>query len=190
MNAIIFLEGLAGYNQVLFEDGRTNRMHESLSLFKQIVSNPLFRNTPIFVFLNKKDLFEEMIPLHPLTNCFPEYTGPPGQVRPALDFIAGKYRAIMAQSCPGKELPVQIVAARVRMDMKLALGDVKESLRDIHRRTHGGDGAARGGRGLTKRQFGSSKYWGNLIPYARKILGMCNTKERRSRFPAKTYALR
>jgi hypothetical protein len=36
-------------------------MHESLQLFEDIVKNPIFANTPIFVFLNKKDLFEQMV---------------------------------------------------------------------------------------------------------------------------------
>jgi guanine nucleotide-binding protein subunit alpha len=50
-------------------------MQESLALFAEVVKNPLFKATPIFVFLNKKDLFEEMIPKTPLKTCFPEYNG-------------------------------------------------------------------------------------------------------------------
>jgi hypothetical protein len=80
---------------VLFEDNTMNRMHESLNLFTEIVKNPIFKSTPIFVFLNKKDLFEEMIPKHPLTKCFPEFSGDPGDVQAAIRFIESKYRAIM-----------------------------------------------------------------------------------------------
>lgn len=47
--------------QVLFEDNSVNRMRESLDLFTEVAGNPIFEKTPIFVFLNKKDLFEEMI---------------------------------------------------------------------------------------------------------------------------------
>ena len=47
--------------QVLFEDSSVNRMHESINLFKEVAGNPIFEKTPMFVFLNKKDLFEEMI---------------------------------------------------------------------------------------------------------------------------------
>lgn len=47
--------------QVLFEDNSVNRMQESLELFTEVAGNPIFEKTPIFVFLNKKDLFEEMI---------------------------------------------------------------------------------------------------------------------------------
>jgi GTPase SAR1 family protein len=131
VNAIIFLEGLAGYKQVLFEDSATNRMKESLSLFGEIVRNPIFKKTPIFVFLNKKDLFEEMIPNHPLCKCFPDYDGPDGEVTPALEYISNRYKAIMEKHCPGKEVHIQIIAARVRMDMKIAFGEVKDQLKSL-----------------------------------------------------------
>jgi hypothetical protein len=36
VKAIIFLEGLSSFNQVLFEDSTVNRMHESLSLFGEV----------------------------------------------------------------------------------------------------------------------------------------------------------
>jgi hypothetical protein len=70
---------------VLYEDNTVNRMQESLNLFAEVVKNPLFKSTPIFVFLNKKDLFEEMIPKFPLKNCFPDYDGPEGNLRCILD---------------------------------------------------------------------------------------------------------
>ena len=97
VSAIIFLEGLSGYNQVLFEDNNCNRMHESLNLFADIVKNPIFKKIPIFLFLNKKDLFEEMIPKCSLKTCFPEYDGPDAQVGPAIEYIENKYKAIMQE---------------------------------------------------------------------------------------------
>ena len=100
-------------------------MQESLNLFTEVVKNPLFRNTPIFVFLNKKDLFEEMIPKTPLKTCFPEYNGAPGEVRPALEYIEKRYKMIMQEHVPGKPVYVHIIAARLRMDMKIAFGEVR-----------------------------------------------------------------
>ena len=132
VKGVIFLDGLAGYNQVLFEDSSVNRMHESLNLFREIVKNPIFKNIPIFVFLNKKDLFEEMIPKYPLAKCFPDFNGPPGDVQSALDYIHTKYETIMEEECPGKQLYIQIIAARVRLDMKIAFGEVKETLKRLY----------------------------------------------------------
>lgn len=132
VRAVIFLEGLAGYNQVLFEDSSVNRMQESLNLFSEVVKNPIFKKTPIFVFLNKKDLFETMIPQFPLSGCFSEYDGAPGDVRAALEFVKEKYRSVMRAHCPGKEIFIQVIAARVRMDMKVAFGEVKDTLKRLY----------------------------------------------------------
>jgi hypothetical protein len=117
---------------VLFEDNSVNRMHESLTLFGEVAKNPIFKNTPIFVFLNKKDLFEEMIPKYPLRNCFPEYTGPDGDVHEALKYIEGKYKAIMEEHVPGKNVYVHVIAARLRLDMKIAFGEVREQLKKLY----------------------------------------------------------
>lgn len=38
---------------------------------------------------------------------------------------------IMERVCPGKKLYIQVIAARVRMDMKVAFGEVKETLKKI-----------------------------------------------------------
>lgn len=57
----------------------------------QVVSNPIFRNTPIFLFLNKKDIFETMVEKTPLTVCFPDFPGPEKDVHAALKFLEAQY---------------------------------------------------------------------------------------------------
>lgn len=61
------------------------------------------RHTPIHVLLNKTDLFEEMIREVPLSVCFPEYSGPPEQVLPAISFVEGNYRIPGIAVCWVKE---------------------------------------------------------------------------------------
>jgi GTPase SAR1 family protein len=132
VRGIIFLASLADYCQVLFEDANVNRMHESLNLFGEVTKNPAFEKTPLFVFLNKKDLFEQYIRQKSLKVCFPDYDGPDGEVNPAVEFIEKKYREVLQKSVPGKDVSIHIVAARVRMDMKIAFADVKDSLKNIY----------------------------------------------------------
>ncbi|CAM9528289.1 unnamed protein product, partial [Laminaria digitata] len=129
VKAVIFLVGLSGYHQVLFEDSSVNRMQESLALFTEVAGNPVFEKTPMFVFLNKKDLFEEMIATKSLSKCFPEYDGPEGESMPALRYIENKYKQAMLSKVPGKDVTVHVIAARVRMDMKIAFGEVKDDIR-------------------------------------------------------------
>ena len=50
-----------------------NRLQESLKLFEDTMANPLFADTPVFLILNKKDLFEQLIETKPLAMAFPEY---------------------------------------------------------------------------------------------------------------------
>lgn len=70
---ILFVASLNEYDMVLEEDPTKNRMNESLELFDGIRSMRWFENTPIVLFLNKKDLFEKKIKHSPPT--FPDYKG-------------------------------------------------------------------------------------------------------------------
>jgi hypothetical protein len=81
---------LADYDLKLFEDETTNRMHEALTLFKEIVRSRWFRNVPVVLYLNKRDLFAEKLPRVPLTVCFPEYTGPQ-RYDEAVEFISNRF---------------------------------------------------------------------------------------------------
>ena len=76
VTAIIYCVALSGYDLMLGEDEETNRMKESLLLFESICNNKWFTQTPIIIFLNKRDLFAEKIKYSPLTTCFSEYDGP------------------------------------------------------------------------------------------------------------------
>jgi GTPase SAR1 family protein len=76
VTAVLFVAAISEYNQVLYEDETQNRMVESLQLFDEICNSKWFRKTSLILFLNKRDLFAEKIPLFPLANYFREYSGP------------------------------------------------------------------------------------------------------------------
>jgi len=61
VKVLMFLTAISEYDQVLAEDGVTNRMKESVNLFHTVLGYQAFRNTSIVLFLNKKDLLEEKI---------------------------------------------------------------------------------------------------------------------------------
>jgi len=75
VTALVFCVAMSEYDLKLFEDDTTNRMLESLLLFKEICNMQWFERSAIILFLNKKDLFEEKITRVPLSVCFPEYRG-------------------------------------------------------------------------------------------------------------------
>jgi len=75
VTAVLFCVALSEYDLKLQEDESTNRMHESLKLFKDICNNKWFKDTNIILFLNKKDIFEQKIKQVDLNVCFDDYTG-------------------------------------------------------------------------------------------------------------------
>ena len=75
VTSAVFCVSLSEYDLKLYEDDVTNRMHESLRLFREICNNKWFRETAMILFLNKVDLFEEKIKKVDLNVCFPKYTG-------------------------------------------------------------------------------------------------------------------
>jgi hypothetical protein len=57
------------------EDEKVNRMEDSMTLFSQICNMPVFDDTSIILFLNKKDLFKEKLLRSDLSVLFPDYEG-------------------------------------------------------------------------------------------------------------------
>jgi len=104
-------------------------MQESLNLFEQTMANPLFFNIPVFLFLNKKDLFESLIRTKPITCCFPHYSGD-NELRSCLDFIAQEYQKRLPPKRP--LATVCLLAARVKKDVGYCFDEVKDVLLELH----------------------------------------------------------
>eukprot|EP01084_Bolivina_argentea_P158260 275699_1 len=71
--AIIFVAALSGYNQLLWEDNRNNRMREAIGLFRGIVNLDVFKESHIILFLNKIDLFEKKVGICPIKEYFTDF---------------------------------------------------------------------------------------------------------------------
>ncbi|KAL9614073.1 MAG: hypothetical protein Q9167_001427 [Letrouitia subvulpina] len=72
---IIFMVDLCSYSQTLREDDEANEMVETLAVFEALVNLPALKDTPVFLFLNKADLFEYKIWRFPISQSFTDYTG-------------------------------------------------------------------------------------------------------------------
>ncbi|CAM9183788.1 unnamed protein product [Chrysoparadoxa australica] len=129
VKAIVYLVNLGGYNKVLFEDYSMNRMHESLKLFEEVAKNELFKDTPFYVIFNKKDIFEQEIKHTPLNVCFPDYEGAPQDVHTAISHVEKQFIDAFKKHRPGKTLKTYVIAARVRLEMKMAWAELKDSIK-------------------------------------------------------------
>ncbi|CAJ0586353.1 unnamed protein product, partial [Mesorhabditis spiculigera] len=85
IDTIFFCLAISEYDQVMDEDGVTNRLTDALCLLEKIVQEPKFSSIPIFLFLNEVDVFREKLPAFPLADYLPEYDG--SSIDDALDFI-------------------------------------------------------------------------------------------------------
>ncbi|CAF1242248.1 unnamed protein product [Adineta ricciae] len=76
VTAIIFVTACSGFNLVLIEDEKQNRLKESLDLFKNIWNNRWLKAISVILFLNKQDLLAEKIRCgRRLEDYFPEFAG-------------------------------------------------------------------------------------------------------------------
>ena len=73
VDCVLFVVAMSEYDQMLVEDRCVNRMHESLSLFEEIVNNEFFSEMPFIVFFNKKDLFDQKVRIKSIRVAFPTY---------------------------------------------------------------------------------------------------------------------
>jgi GTPase SAR1 family protein len=126
VKCILFLCSLSEYNQVLFEDSKANRMDESLKLLGDIAKKPIFLHTPMYIFLNKKDVFETMLRSHPLSVKFPEYKGGES-TGVAIEFIKNKFIEQLPQTRRDSIMCFPVTGV-VRKDVGTAFAEVKKDL--------------------------------------------------------------
>ncbi|SCU99936.1 LAMI_0G01816g1_1 [Lachancea mirantina] len=75
ITAVLFVLAVSEYDQMLFEDDRVNRMHESIMLFQTLLNSKWFVDTPFILFLNKIDIFKAKLTSSPIRKYFPDYQG-------------------------------------------------------------------------------------------------------------------
>lgn len=75
VTAVLYVVALSEYDQLCYEDNETNRVLEALDLFEDISNSEWFADTPIILFLNKRDLLAEKIKTIPLQDFFPDFKG-------------------------------------------------------------------------------------------------------------------
>jgi len=91
VRSILFLVASSEFDQVLFEDRRTNRLLESCNIFDTIVNNRAFERVSIILFLNKTDLLKEKIQLSDIKHYFPQFKGNSRQLDDVQKFEIGLF---------------------------------------------------------------------------------------------------
>jgi hypothetical protein len=108
---------------------------DSLAFFEEVIMNPVFLNAPVYVLLNKKDVFDQLIKTYPLTECFRDYDGAPGDSARAVDFIKGKFVAIANKHMPGKVVQFIVMSAVKREESKQTMSAILSAVKKLVRRS-------------------------------------------------------
>lgn len=125
VTAVIFCVAMSEYDLKLHEDNETNRMQESLKLFKEICNSKWFHETAMILFLNKKDLFAQKIKEKDLTVCeeFKDYKGGKDYVK-AVQFITDKF--LQQNENPKKHIYVHETCATDTKQITVVFNIVKD----------------------------------------------------------------
>lgn len=123
--AVIFVAAISEYDQVLAEDGKTNRLLESIALFTEIMNSSWFVDTPLVLFLNKCDIFAEKLRRVPLAHLFPKYAGS-GSYQSACEFLCREF--VRRRANPNKVIHIHVVSA-IQVDLiRTAMDSVKNMI--------------------------------------------------------------
>lgn len=129
VTAVIYVCAISAYDQVLYEDGKTNRMKESLALFAETCMSKWFTKTSFILFLNKRDLFDIKIKKVPITVCFDNYDGSnPNDYNEVIDFIQRQYEERYHQ----EKLYVHVTCATDTNNIAAVFGAVKDIIIQKH----------------------------------------------------------
>jgi len=133
VTAVLFCVGLSEFDQVLFEDNTTNRMHEALKVFQEICKSKWFADVSIILFLNKSDLFrEKLMQGKSISVCWPDYKGN-NQFEDSIKFIAGKFRT--ARASP--PITVHVTCATDMVVVRKVFNLIKEYMLTVSMRMAG-----------------------------------------------------
>ena len=77
----------------MFEQVGQSRTQDSIKLFEKIANVPIFQETPIFLVLNKLDVFKRKFQNNfaAFQSAYPEYTGSSTDVDAAIEHIKNCY---------------------------------------------------------------------------------------------------
>jgi len=123
VNAVLYVAALSEFDQLLYEDEKTNRMEETLVLWNDIVNSRWFKRTNMILFLNKTDLFKEKIKTVSIKCAFPDYTGD-NSYESTTAYIKKKFESYNRRQ--RKQIYTHLTCATDSTNVSKVFGDIKD----------------------------------------------------------------
>jgi len=127
VTGVLFCVGISAFDQTLYEDNITNRLHEALKLFHEICKSKWFSNTVMILFLNKEDLFRQKLAQgKSIKVAFDDYDGP-SEFEPSAKFLENKFVSVDDPATgKQKEIYPHITCATNTENVKVVFDAVKD----------------------------------------------------------------
>ncbi|KZT73657.1 G-protein alpha subunit [Daedalea quercina L-15889] len=128
--AIIFLAPVSAFDQYLSEDPRTNRIDDSLQLFKQICSNQLLKQAHLVLFLNKADVLAEKLARGvKVKKYITSYGDRPNEVDAVVSYFKAHFTQVHTRNNEGKRVLYTHLTSVVNTKaMQSIISDVRDSI--------------------------------------------------------------
>ncbi len=130
IDVLIFVAAISGFNQTLFEDGKTNRMEEAVNLFDKVCREKDLANSSLVLFLNKRDLFEERIKTFDITMAPPlaGFKGDCRDYKQTSKFIEDTFEKIVPVN---RSCNVHVTTATDQKNVKVVFESVKQHVLEV-----------------------------------------------------------
>eukprot|EP00794_Sanderia_malayensis_P003349 gene3349-3838_t len=117
-NMIIYCSSLIDYDLGVEKEQGANGMGDSLTVFESVVNLTYFKDTPLLLFLNKKDLLAKKVKFVDIKETFLDYKGSSDNSHEIVNFLQLNFlNKIKDQSRPVK---VHVISATNTRDVKKA----------------------------------------------------------------------
>lgn len=126
VKSILFLVSSSEFDQVIYEDRRTNRLVESCAIFEAVANNRAFQNVSIILFLNKTDLLEQKIATTDISAFFPSFKGDSTNLQDVQAFLLSQFE--MLRKDKKRHLFPHFTTAVDTENIKHVFADVKQSI--------------------------------------------------------------
>ncbi|OHT14518.1 Guanine nucleotide-binding protein subunit alpha [Tritrichomonas foetus] len=103
---LMFVVSLSDFDQKCFEESDLSRTEDSLKLFESIVNTEVFKNTPFFLVLNKKDLFIQKLKAKPeeFKKTYPNFTGNVANYAECFEHVKNEFLKRAGERAQGAEI--------------------------------------------------------------------------------------
>lgn len=90
---LIFVVSLSDFDQFMFEDDTMKRTQDSIALFQNTANSPVFAQKPIFLVLNKTDVFERKLKEFPeqFKETYPDFDGNTNDVNACIEHVKQRF---------------------------------------------------------------------------------------------------